>query len=290
MFKNLKNEYSVHTAPLDEPEMLEELLNRMAKDGWDLFTLHESETSSGKPCYNCLFVREADEKEEDSQLVEIGDFKSKIEKMFEPSDEPYQKCRQLQRKIREKQQKVTRIKSALESTTSESEHQKLNDEISNSLKELKDLKSQLTESMEPDNFYEKISLKKLSIVLSDELTAIVNPEFEAPLVAETVKIRQNLVEKLGYVIPAVHFINSENLESNEFSIQVRDIEVLKGSAYLNYRMFSSKEDGFSRKPKDALESEDLITGEKVFWIEESKTRDFWEKGLKPEEIIAKALE
>ncbi|MFA6989226.1 MAG: FHIPEP family type III secretion protein [Candidatus Gastranaerophilaceae bacterium] len=290
MFKNTKNEYSVQITPLDEPETLEALLNKMAKAGWDLVTLNEAESSSGKPCYNCLFTREAEEKEEEIQLVEIGDFKSKIEKMFEPSDEPYQQCRQLQRKIREKQERISRIKSSLESTTSENEHQKLNEEISNSLKELKDLKSQLAESLEPDNFYDKISLNKLSIVLSDELTDLVNPEFEALLVTETVKTRQNLVGTLGYVIPSVHFTNSENLEINEFVIQVRDIETLKGYVYPNHRMFYPSKAGLSRKPKDAIESEDFITGEKVYWLEESKTKNFWEKGLKPEEIIAKALE
>jgi flagellar biosynthesis protein FlhA len=290
MFKNLKNEYSVQVAPLDEPDALEEMLNKMAKNGWDLYTMNEAESPSGKPCYNCIFVRESDDKEDDGQVVEIGDFKSKIEKMFEPSDEPYQQCRQIQRKIREKHERITRIKSALESTTSEKEHQKLNEDISNSLSELKDLKSQLAESIEPDNFFDKISLNKLSIILSDELIDLVNPEFEAPLVTETVKIRQNLAEILGYVIPAVHFSNSEDLDSNEFVIKIRDIETLKGTVYLGYRMFHHGEANISRKPKDAIESEDFITGEKVFWIEESKTKDFWEKGLKPEDVIAKALQ
>lgn len=291
MFKNAKNEYSVQTAPTDDPEALEALLNQMSADGWELYTLHEAESKSGGSQYNCIFYRETEEEsEEKSEMVDISDFKSKMERMLHPSTEPFEECKEIQRKIKEKQDRVTKIKSLLDSSEDEINRQKLNEEMSKCLNDLKELKNQLSESMSPDKMYEKIRTDKLSIVISDELLDMVNPDKEAKLVAQTVKVRQDLTNKLGYVIPAIRFTDSETLESNEYSINVRGIPTLTGRVFAGHRMFYENQVHFDRKPKGTIEDVDSINAEPVVWIEESKTKDFWEKGLTPEEVIAKNLE
>lgn len=291
MFKNAKNEYSVQVAPTDDTEVLEALLNQMSSEGWELYTLHEAESKSGGSQYNCIFYRENEESDEDNkEMVDISDFKSKMEKMLHPSSEPFEQCKELQRKIKEKQDRVTKVKSLLDSSSDDINRKKLNDEMSKCLTDLKDLKNQLSESMSPDKMYEKIKTDKLSIVISDELLDMVNPDKEAQLVAETVRVRQELTNKLGYVIPAIRFTDSETLESNEYSINVRGIPTLTGRVFPGYRMFYLNQVNFERKPKGAIEDVDSIRGEAVIWIEESKTKDFWEKGLTPEGVIAKNLE
>ena len=42
--------------------------------------------------------------------------------------------------------------------------------------------------------------------------------------------------------------------------------------------------------KNSIYDTDLITGKKTVWIEKSKTKDFWEKGINGAEYIARALE
>lgn len=52
---------------------------------------------------------------------------------------------------------------------------------------------------------------------------------DANLVAQTVKVRQTLVEQLGYIIPKIRFENDETLQANEFEIDVRGVCAAKGS-------------------------------------------------------------
>ena len=50
----------------------------MSNEGWELYTLHEAETHSGKPCYNCIFTREVEYIEE-QENIEVGDIKSPLD-------------------------------------------------------------------------------------------------------------------------------------------------------------------------------------------------------------------
>ena len=138
MFKDIRNEYAVRTAPLNDTTEVELLLNTMAEEGWELYTLHEAETHSGKPCYNCIFTREVEIYEEPADN-QIGDIKSPLEKMFENSDEPYNQCVQVQRKMKERKDKIKKIKERLETVNTEDEHKILNKEISQELKKLQDM-------------------------------------------------------------------------------------------------------------------------------------------------------
>ena len=42
--KSSKTQYSIKSCPTDDSEQLELLLNSMAEDGWDLYTMHEVES------------------------------------------------------------------------------------------------------------------------------------------------------------------------------------------------------------------------------------------------------
>ncbi len=135
MFKDFRTEYAVKIAPLDDATGIEYLLNSMSADGWELYTMHEAQTESGKPCYNCIFSREVEIIEEDFN-TNVGDLDNPLEKMFRTAQEPYNLCLQFQRKIREKKNKIRKIKASLENISTEEEHAKLNLEISRELSEL----------------------------------------------------------------------------------------------------------------------------------------------------------
>ena len=55
-------------------------------------------------------------------------------------------------------------------------------------------------------------------------------------------------------------------------------------------MFFQEDINFKGKKKDHYTDYDVITGKKVVWIPEEKTKDFWEKGMTPSEYIARAVE
>lgn len=294
MYKGIQMQYVIKSVPSDNTKALEDLLNEMSQAGWDLYSMHEVEADEGYQ-YNCIFATEdSSEKEtEEDDVVNITTFKSQMEKMLSSTLSPYESCKEIQAKIKEQRKKITKIKTQLEAQSEApiSKNRKdLNDEISKGLRELEELKQNLIKTISPESMYSKVRQEKLSIHLSEEALDLVNPDEGGVLIAETVKVRQKLAEELGYITPKIMFEDDENLNSNEFSIKVRGIEAINSFVYPNYLMFFEDDLNLDKKQKGAIYSVDDITGKKIVWIEEKKTKSFWQKGIKPEEFVARLLE
>lgn len=293
MYKGIKMRYMIKSVPSDNTKALEDLLNEMSQAGWDLYSMHEIELDDGFQ-YNCIFASEdvsEDENEEDD-VVNITTFKSQMEKMLSSSLSPYESCKEIQDKIKEQRKKITKIKTQLEAQSEapiSKNRTHLNDEISKGLKTLEELRQNLIKTISPESMYSKVRQEKLSIHLSEEVLDLVNPDTGGVLIAETVKVRQKLAEELGYVVPKIVFEDDENLNPYEFSIKIRGLEVLNSFVYPNFLMFFEDDLKLDKKQKDAVYSIDEITGKKIVWIDEKKTKGFWQNGLKPSEFIARLL-
>lgn len=291
---NVKTQYVIKSVPSDDTKALENLLNEMSKEGWDLYSLHEIETEDDFQ-YNCIFTKEDldDEEDDEDDVVNIKTFKSQMEKMLSSDLSPYETCKDLQEKIKEQRKKIVKIKSQLESQSegaSLKSRTHLNDEISKGLKELDTLRQNLLKTISPKEMYGKLRQDKLSIQLSEEALDLVNPDNGAVLISETVKVRQKLANDLGYVLPKINFEDDDNLNAFEFSIKVRGIEVINSYVYPGYLMFFVDDLNLEKKLKDAIYSVDEITGKKILWIESKKTKTFWQNGLSAPEFVARLLE
>ena len=292
---NKKMQYIIKTCSGDNMQELQNLLNEMSMNGWELYSMNEVETDEGIK-FNCIFMCETKNEEDtsSSDIINISTFKSQMEKMLSPKLSPYENCLDIQSKIKNQQNKITKIKKELEKEAPASVNRKrLNDKISANLKELDELKAKLAKATSPDVMYEKLYEEKLSIHLSDELVEYLendDNETQETLLAETVKSRLKLTEELGYVIPKIVFQDDENLNPYEFAIRIRGLDVFRACVYPNYTMYFDKDLNLKTKIKNSIYDTDFITGEKVIWIEKTKTKDFWEKGLTGAEYIARALE
>lgn len=291
-------QYVIKSVQSDNTKALEDLLNEMSQAGWDLYSMHEIETDDGFQ-YNCIFATEdsAEKESEEEDVVNITTFKSQMEKMLSSTLSPYESCRELQEKIKEQRKKIVKIKTQLEAQSEASNEnpqpknrRNLNEDMSKSLRELDELRQSLIKTISPDLMYSKIRQDKLSINLSEETLDLVNPDLEATLISETVKVRQKLADELGYVIPKIIFEDDDKLNAYEFSIKIRGLEAFNSYAYPNYLMFFEDEINLDKKQKGAIYSVDEITGKKIVWIDEKKTKDFWQKGLTASEFIARLLE
>ena len=287
MYKAGRAQYSIQVCPSSDTEQLENLLNNMSEEGWELYSMHEVDSDDGYQ-YNCIFVRDSVADEEQDESLDFLGFKSKMERIMNPLVEPLDICIDIQKKIKEKRLKVNQIKSLLDSTNEDS-RAKLNDEISVTLKELNELKRHLIQVLSPDIMQNKIGENKLSISLSEELLDLVNPDSDINLIAQIVEVRQKLTEDLGYIIPKVIINEDDSLQANEFTINVRGIPALKACAYPGYIMYFKEELNISKFPKDSIKDVDYITGKNVVWIEKSKTKDFWTTGLDSLEFIGRFL-
>ncbi len=292
---NKKMQYVIKTCSSENIQELQNLLNEMSMNGWELYSMQEVETDNGIMC-NCIFMSEAssDTNNENSDIINISSFKSKMEKMLSPKLSPYESCIEIQSKMRAQKEKISKIKQELEVAAPASVgRKKLNDKMSAALEELEKLKQSLSKATSPDEMYSRLHEEKLSIHLSEELLGYIDPEqdiSEEELVAETVKSRLNLTEKLGYIIPKIIFHDDETLNPYEFSIKIHGLDVFKACVYPNYIMFFEDEINLEKKCKNAQTDIDTITGKKIIWIEKDKAKDFWQKGLTGSQFISRALE
>ncbi len=292
---NKKMQYVIKTCSSENVQELQNLLNEMSMNGWELYSMHEVESDDGFQ-YNCIFMMEAPDYEHssNSDIVNISSFKSQMEKMLSPKLTPYEQCLEIQSKIREQKNKIARIKQDLEGEAPASAgRKKLNDKISAGLKELDELKAKLSRATSPDEMYSKLQTEKLGIYLSEELLGYVDPEqdiSEEELVAETVKSRLKLTEELGFVIPKIIFQDDEQLNPYEFAIRIRGLDVYKALVYPNHVMYFTDDIHLDKKDKNVIKDVDFITGKEIVWIDKNQAKDFWETGLSGSQYIARALE
>lgn len=287
-----KLQYVIRTCSSENTQELQNLLNEMSMDNWELYSMQETENEEGQIFTHCIFMRETDISFDNSNtdIINISSFKNQMEKMLSEKASPYQTCLEIQSKIRDEKARIAKIKKELEGEAPASvNRKKLNDKISAGLKELNDLKEKLAKDTSPNAMYNLLKEDKLSINLSEEI--LINKEFmEEELTAETVKLRLKLTEELGYIIPKIVFNDDENLNPYEFSIKIRGVEVLKSYTYPSYLMFFEDDIRLDKKIKNSQEDIDPITGKNIIWIEKEKAKNFWQKGISCSEFISRALE
>lgn len=289
MYKPTRNVYTIRTSPYNDNEKLENLLNEMSKDGWDIYSMQELE-SDEELFYNCIFIKEVDNDDlTEGENDDLLNFKSKIERIINPELDPYELCVDIQKKIKEKRQKIAQVKALIDDT-SEDSRAILNEEISRHIKELDELKKKLSKVINPNVMEQKLGESKLTLAISEELIDILDNDNEYNILTQIVYIRQNLTENLGYIVPKIKIEIDDSLEENEFAIKVRGIPVLKSHAYTGHTVFFEKELNIEKLPADAIKDKDFITESDVIWINEEQAKDFWAKGLDATDYIASLLE
>ena len=287
MYKPTRNIYTIRTSPYNDNEKLENLLNEMSKDGWDIYSMQEIENDDGI-FYNCIFIKEI-ENDDNSINDNLLNFKSRIERIINPELDPYELCIEIQKKIKEKRQKIAQVKSLIDET-SEDSRTILNEEISKYINELEELKKNLAKVINPDIMEQKLGEQKLTLSLSEELMEILDNNNEFNMLSQIVFIRQKLTENLGYIIPKINIEIDDSLEENAFAIKVRGIPVLTSHAYCNHIMIFKNELNIEKMPSGTFEDIDIITGFNILWINEDKAKDFWVKGLDTTDFIARLIE
>ncbi len=291
MYEDARYEYTVRSCSYDDSDELEEMLNDMASDGWELYSLNEAEDEEGDFRYLCIFSRQANGiyEMEGDYTVDSGSFKTTMERLLKKKDDFYKECRYLQKQIKEKNQQISKIKDSLDSGD-DIDRESLNIQISEKMGELKKLKSKFSELISPSTMYNRINQDLLTIEVSHELSELIDNEKDGDLIAEIVRLRQKLTDELGYIIPGIHFTISDEMNENEYRIKVRNLEALRGVVYPGHKRFFPGQSNLDNMPDGAIEDVDIIKDEQVFWLEEAQTKDFWDSGLSASQVITSHME
>ena len=287
MFKPTRQEFSIKVCPSDEITLLENTLNSMSKEGWDLYSIYESDNGS-KIVYNCIFMREVENIYDEAEFEDILGFKSQMEKMLYSKEQPWELCLNIQKKIRERRQKIEEIKKFLENAKDD-EREFLNEEISKEIDKLNSLKKQLKSLLSPSKMTQNLGVEKLSINLSEELYPLNDSQNVHNLLEQTIKARQDLTAELGYIIPKVQFIENPELDEYTFTISIHAVPVVSAQAYPGHLMYFEDELNIDKYPKNTIKTKDELSGRKVVWIEEKYCKDFWTKGITPCEYVVEYL-
>ena len=80
---NKKMQYVIKTCSSENMQELQNLLNEMSMNGWELYSMQETENDDGQLLCHCIFMKEADisEQETNSDVINISSFKSQMEKI-----------------------------------------------------------------------------------------------------------------------------------------------------------------------------------------------------------------
>lgn len=288
MYKPTRNVYTIRTSPYNDNEKLENLLNDMSKDGWEVYSIQEIENDDGV-FYNCIFIKEAENDDSSYDDADLLNFKSRIERIINPELDPYELCLDIQKKIKDKRQKIAQVKSLIDET-SEDSRAILNEEISKHINELDELKKNLSKVITPEIMEQKLGEHKLTLSISEELIDILDSNNEFNMLAQIVLIRQNLTESLGYIIPKIKIEIDDSLDENEFSIKVRGIPLITSHAYCNHTMFYKNELNIEKLPNETFKDKDIITEQDTVWINEEEAKDYWAKGFDATDYIAHLIE
>lgn len=289
MYKPTRSIYTIKTTPYNDNEKLEKLLNDMSLDGWEVYSLQELETDDGV-MYNCIFVKEVEN--DDDKLNENADllnFKSKIERIINPELDPYELCVDIQKKIKEKRQRMAQVKALIDET-SEDSRSVLNDEISKLMTDLDELKKNLAKVISPDVMEQKLGEHKITLAISEELIDILDNDNEYNILSQIVLIRQNITDNLGFIVPKIKLEIDDSLDENEFAIKIRGIPVITSHAYLGHTMFFTNELKIEELPENSYKDKEVITGSEIVWIEEEKAKNFWTKGFDANDYISGLIE
>ena len=286
MNKQFRQEFKIKSIPTDDTVLLENTLNSMSSFGWELYSIYEAEQNN-KIVYNCIFVKESENLAEESD-DEILSFRSQVEKMLYSKEEPYELCLNLQKKIRDKKEKIERVKQFLENSKDE-ERELLNDEIKRDIDELNSLKKDLKEILAPSKMSKFLGEERLSINLSQENYSVCDFQQEKNLLSQTIKVRQELTKELGYIIPKVQFIENTSLDEYEFTINIHGVSVVSAKAYPNHLAFFEDELNLDKAPKHSFKTKDTLTKRKLIWIDKKECENFWAEGMEASEYIANYL-
>jgi flagellar biosynthesis component FlhA len=140
--------------------------------------------------------------------------------------------------------------------------------IRNQLKELENVRQQMQDLVNPDRMFDNLGVDVISLQVGQGLLCIADPDQDGQLLAKTAALRHRLTDDLGYIIPNVRIIDSNELQEYEYSISIRNNVVDSGFIYPNkYMIIADQWETMGKAvPENVIVAQDPTYKVKVYWV------------------------
>ena len=146
--------------------------------------------------------------------------------------------------------------------------------VKDELKKLQKIRNQLEGLSNPDNMYDKLGVETVRIKIGKGLLPLADMNIPDSLLTKIVTVRKELTDELGYIIPNIRIIDTEELDGNEYVFEVRNNQVASGYVYPGkYMVIADQWDSVRREiPDDAIIGVDPTYQTQAYWIPQVDAR------------------
>lgn len=169
----------------------------------------------------------------------------------------------------------------------------IEDDVQNQLKEVEDIRQKMQDLVNPNKQFERLGVDILEIQVGHGLLCIADPDQEGKLLANTAVLRQELTDKLGYIIPEVRIRDCSSLDSNEYVIFIRGNVVANGYVYPNkYMVIADEWDSkVGKVPENVIVGVDPTNEVQCYWLNKEDVEKHTNiSAIIPEDVIKTHLE
>lgn len=145
----------------------------------------------------------------------------------------------------------------------------LQHDAQNQIGQLTQVQDNLKQLTDPNRMYEKMGVDILSLQVGNNLLVIADPDQDGQLLSKIAGLRSRMTEEIGFILPNIRIMDSQNLGPYEYLISIRQNPVATGTVYPGrYMLLASLFEANSLKaPKDVIKDRDPTFGmHPVFWV------------------------
>lgn len=161
------------------------------------------------------------------------------------------------------------------------------------LSDLDNIKSQMQDLVDPNNQFGRLGIDILEIQVGHGLLCIADPDRGGTLLAKTDVLRQELTDKLGYIIPSIRIRDCVSLDLNEYTILIRGNVVASGFVYPDkYMVLADEWDSkVGKVPENVIYGVDPTYEVQCYWLNKEDVEKHTNiSAIIPEDVIKTHLE
>lgn len=142
-------------------------------------------------------------------------------------------------------------------------------DVQQQLGQLDQVKENMSELINPNRMYEKLGVDPLSLQVGNDLLVIADPDQDGQLLGKIAGLRSRMTDEIGFILPNIRIMDSNNIGPNEYLISIRNNPVASANVYPGRYMIPASQFQMHnlQPPKSAVVDMEPIYGiEEAYWI------------------------